>query len=194
MAVSSFAVLAIGSAVLCNAYEMRIAPYRAMYQEGIVNAMKYADYLDDDQLLICQAEPSYVREAVHFLRENQLSIFSESQETEDVYSFEKITRLEGIEADGWAADSSRLAVPTGKNGIIKLAIYIPFDLPENACITVSVDGEHYKDFPVSSGSFTLEIQTAPYTEQLIGLNSNFEFNNPPDVRSLSFLITSLQSY
>ena len=194
MAVSSFTVLVIGCAVLCNAYEMRIAPYRAMYQEGIVNAMKYADYLDDDQLLICQAEPSYVREAVHFLRKNQLSIFSEKQETEDVFSFEQITRLEGIEADGWATASSHLAVPTGKNGIIKIAIYIPFDLPDDACITVSVDGEQYKNFPVSSGSFTLEIQTEPYMEHLMGFTSNFEFNNPPDVRSLSFLITSLQSY
>ena len=85
-------------------------------------------------------------------------------------------------------------MPGSHNGQIRLDIYIPFALPENGCISVTVDSEHYKDFPVSSGSFTLEIQTAPYTEQLIGLNSNFEFNNPPDVRSLSFLITSLQSY
>lgn len=194
LAVSTFALLVISSALLCNAYEMQIAPYRAIYQDGIVNAMKNAEYLDDDQLLICQAEPLHVREAVQFLRKNELSIFSKGQESKEIYSLEDVTNIEGIDTDNWSTASSCLGIPTGQRGIVKIDIYIPFDLSDNACINVSIDGEHYKDFPVTSGGFTLEIQTEPNTRKRIGFTSNFEFINPPDVRSLSFLITSLQSY
>lgn len=111
-----------------------------------------------------------------------------------MYSLPDCSPQSGIYEDYWVAADALIKVPGSHDGQIQLDIYIPFDLPENACITVTVDGEHYKDFPVTSGSFTLEIQTEPYTEHLMGLTSNFKFNNPPDVRTLSFLITSLQSY
>lgn len=129
-----------------------------------------------------------VDDKVVFFLQKRLGIY------DGMYSLPDCSPQSGIYEDHWVAADALIKVPGSHNGQIRLDIYIPFDLPDDACITVSVDGEQYKNFPVSSGSFTLEIQTEPYMEHLMGFTSNFEFNNPPDVRSLSFLITSLQSY
>lgn len=177
---------------VCNVQEMKKAPYRAAYQESIAHAMENIEYLNDSQLGICQAEPGDVREAVQFLKENHLSIFGE-EEIKELYSFEDASIIQGISADGWVAKNGRLTIKTGEQGGILLHGYIPFDLPSDASISILLDGAEYETRSVQNGSFTMEIQTEPNTKHELAFVSSFEFVSPPDVRALSFLITSLES-
>lgn len=175
--------------ILIDSQESIPSPFYTILLELAEEGYLFNEYENDRYMLMgVNCDPREVdEEAVSYLQK-RLGIY------EGTFTFNDCSYGTGASENGWMESNATLTIPTSKNGQIQLNIYIPFDLPENACITVSVDGEYYKDFPVANGSFTLEIQAEPYTEKTIGFTSNFEFNNPPDVRMLSFLITSLKSY
>lgn len=181
--------LILGS-LFCNAAELKIAPYRAEYQKNISQVMKNASILDDYELEICQAEPHYVRDAVQFLKLNQFSIFS-NIENKNPNAYENATLLSGLWEDGWVSKFGELITTTDICGKIHIEGYIPFELPDGSNIVISVNNEVCDIIQVSQGQFSAEITTQAQMDVQLSFRSNFEFISPPDVRNLSFLITSL---
>ena len=189
IAALSIGLILIG-VVCCDVDEMQTAPYRAEYQKSIVSAMVCAEFAEDDELSVCQAEPEYVRDAVRFLKVNKLSIFKEGLE-KDSYSFEDAIRRKGVWADGWTTDSSSLLINTGKAGTILVKGYIPFDLPDASWIEITLDRQHYDTVQATKGEFSLQISTTPNAQHMLDFQTDFVFDSPPDTRKLSFLITAL---
>lgn len=179
------------SAALCFRVELEIAPYRRIYQENISVSMQTIDLLDSDAFAAFQAPEEDVRNAVAFLRDNNLSIFRDA-EAKHPFGEKGYQATGGIWDDGWASSEAQMLLQIGESGYSALEIYIPFALPEDAWIHIASKDTVLVDAPVTAESQRISISGAPNSILKLEITTNFSFQNPPDIRDLSYLICSVQ--
>lgn len=180
------------SVVLCFRVELGIAPYRRIYQENISDCVLTIDLMDADDFSIFQAPEADVRKAVDFLRDNNLSIFHDI-DAEHLFGDKGYQAINGIWDDGWACSDAQMLLQIGESGETILEIYIPFALPEDARIQMISDEMTLLDETISTSteSHKLVISGTPNSIMELRITTSFSFQNPPDVRDLSYLICAV---
>lgn len=174
--------------LLANAKENIWSGYYSILLELAERGYLSCAYENDRYMLMDFATEAHEQDqaVIHFL-EKRLGRY------EGAYCLDDCTLITDVYSDGWAGPNAVIDVPGSAEGTITIQCYIPFDLPSDASISILLDGAEYETRSVQNGSFTMEIQTEPNTKHELAFVSSFEFVSPPDVRVLSFLITSLES-
>lgn len=180
------------SAVLCFHVELGIAPYRRIYQENISDCMQTIDLLEGDAFDGFQALEDDVRKTVTFLRDNNLSIFRDF-DAKHPLGAKGYQAINGIWDDGWASSDAQMLLQIGESGKTILEIYIPFVLPEDARIQITSDEMTLLDDGISASTEhqRFVISGIPNSIMELRITTSFSFQNPPDVRDLSYLICAV---
>lgn len=96
------------------------------------------------------------------------------------------------ENDFWVGETCEFVVKTGGNGLIELSGYYPYEITGNEILMVSIDGQNSREFVLPDNNFQLEAHCPQNSLVTLTLNSSFAFSaTPPDIRTLSFILTDL---
>lgn len=175
--------------------EIRTAPYRKIYEQNLIDMLLNLENKTDDELVVFQAgKPDYVRHGALLMKKYHLGVFSEKyiNELNSKEIPEEI--INGIYEDGWIEKKAQFKVRTGREGMIVLTGYYPYEITGNETGMVYIEGQFAKEFIISENNFVIDLKTMANSDVTILIENDFDFKaNSPDVRRLSFIISSIES-
>ncbi len=133
-------------------------------------------------------------ECLEILRENNLSVFSDSENVDKVYmspaemlSAGEYMCVQGAWEDGWITTSSEILVKTKEDTHLVMRGYYPFEVTGQQVITVTV-GEQIVEYLITDSEVVIDIEVPENECVSINLSCNFSFINSPDTRKLCFVL------
>lgn len=99
----------------------------------------------------------------------------------------------GIQQDGWVEPEAKLQITAGVEGSIHLKGYYNQEITGKEVISVYQGENLLAEHVISGQDIEFDIPCAPNTTIELTIKSNFSFQaDPPDVRELSFILSSLE--
>lgn len=131
---------------------------------------------------------------LEILRDYNLSVFSEPENTDKVYISPTETLncgeymcVQGAWEDGWITTSSEVLVKTEEDTHLVMRGYYPFEVTGQQVITVKV-GEHIEEYLITGSELAIDIDVPENECVSVKMSCNFSFTNSPDIRKLCFVL------
>lgn len=98
----------------------------------------------------------------------------------------------GIHPDGWVEPEAKLQIAAGDEGSIHLKGYYNQEITGNEIISVYQGENLLAEYVISGPDIEFDIPCEPNSAVELTIKSNFSFQaDPPDIRELSFILSSL---
>jgi len=178
--------------------EMKTGPYRKAYFENLVEMMIDIDNIPDDKLGAFQANnPDMVRSGVILMKKYKLGVFNDNNLVlynnyiGSTLNTAKI--INGIYEDGWIEKEAQFKIKTGDIGKIIINGYYPRPVTGNETINIYIDDKLNQSIKIEEESFIIEIDTKINSIANVKIINTFDFSaNEPDIRRLSFILSSVE--